>query len=108
MRAADGVTFSNIATTTDPFHLEGGRYAFIATGTFASSPNVELQMLSPDGTTYVSLFKAFNNAGTEADLIIGKLGAAGMKTLDLPPGIYKIVVANVTALYVGIYRVPGE
>lgn len=87
-------------------YIMGGRYAFSAVGTFGTN-GVELQYLGPDGSTYVSLFGQFNNAGVEADLDIGVLKAAGSKNLDLPPGKYQVVInSGGTGLSIALTRVP--
>lgn len=119
MHATESFILKNVAPGTFPVvmgnsgggdgsgrnYIMGGRYALdlICTGT----PALEIQKLGPDGSTYLSIVYYFNNAGTEADLVIGKLLLSGQsKSLDLAPGIYRIVIATSTANYVQLTRVP--
>lgn len=94
MRSMDGNAASNISTTTAAFRLDGGIYALSVVATFGGG-SVDLQVLGPDGSTYVS-------ALTAAFL------ANGTKVVFLPPGAYKWVIATATAVYVSANRVPGE
>lgn len=80
----------------------GGRYMMALSGT---TPVAHLKMLGPDNTTYLTIFGSFNNAGTEADLEIGGLSAAGAKAVDLPGGVYEVVLTG-SALYFSLTRVP--
>lgn len=86
-------------------YVMGGRYQFSAVATFGVG-SIELQCLGPDGSTYVSLVFPFNNAGTEADLNVGTLKANGAKQLDLPPGVYQVVITTATGASVALTRVP--
>jgi len=98
----DRILISNVAAST-PFTVMGGRYNIAVIGsTFGT---VKIQKLGPDGTTYLDLFGEFNNAGTEADLVIGTFAANGVKTFDLAPGAYQATIASATAVYVEIARV---
>ena len=107
MRATDAVKFSNIAATTAAFGLNGGRYAVGVIATFGGG-SVKFQQVGPDGSTMIDLEAPFNNAGTEADLVISTFLANGMKVFDVPPGQYKIVITTASAVYVNIVRVPIE
>jgi hypothetical protein len=49
----DGKSFPNISANSAQFGLKGGYYVVAAIGTITTS--VELQMLGPDGSTFVSL-----------------------------------------------------
>lgn len=108
MRALNGVLFKNV-TTSQQFSLteDAGDYLVEVVATFGGG-SVELQKLGPDASTYISLTAPFNNAGTEADLVIGKFSAAGAKVLRLPPGSYQFTVTTATAVYARISRIPGE
>lgn len=68
-----------------------------ATATFGGG-NITLQMLLPDGSTYVS---PFSIAGT-ANI----LSAAGSTTIDCPPGQYTIKVTTATGVYVSLASIP--
>lgn len=119
MHAGESFVLSNVAAGTYPVvmgnsgggvnsgrpYVMGGRYALdiVCTGT----PSLELKKLGPDGSTYLSIVAPFNNAGTEADLVIGKLILSGQtKNLDLAPGVYEVVIGTSTANYVALTRVP--
>lgn len=85
----------------------GGVFQVSVVATF-SGGTVELQVLGPDGSTWLSIYDTFNNAGTEADLIVGKFSANGAKNLSLAPGQYRYVLTTATALSANISRVPYE
>lgn len=85
--------------------IMGGRYQLSGSATWGGG-NAELLMLGPDGATYIPIVAPFNNAGTEVDLEIGKLSANGAKNVDLPPGIYEIVITTTTNANVALTRVP--
>jgi hypothetical protein len=108
MRAIDGILAVKNSVNIGQFNLPyGGQYAVGVSATFGGG-NVELQILGPDGSTFISIYQFFNNAGAEADLIIGKFLANGMKVFYLPAGQYKFVVTTATAVYANVIRVPGE
>lgn len=87
----------------------GGKFQVSVIATNISGSNtVELQVLGPDGSTWLSIYDTFNNAGTEADLIVGKFGANGAKNLDLAPGQYRFVVTTATSLIANVSRVPTD
>jgi hypothetical protein len=89
----DAKQFSNIAATTAPFELDGGYYLVAVVATFGGG-NVELQLLGPDASTYLSAPTAL------------KLSANGTIAGYLPPGIYKFVVTTATAVYCSIAEIP--
>ena len=75
--ANDAKSFSNIGATTAPFTLAGGRYGVAVIGlTFGT---VTLEVLGPDGTTYLTALTAFS--------------ANGIQVADLSSGTYKVVIA---------------
>lgn len=55
--------------------------------------SADLQMLMPDGTTYVSVLAA-------------TFTADGAKIVDLPAGTFKIVITTATAVQGSLVRVP--
>jgi hypothetical protein len=89
----DSKLFSNIAATTAAFALKGGYYMVAVVATFGGG-NVELQMLGPDQSTFLSAPTAL------------KLSAAGTIAGYLPPGQYKFVVTTATAVYCSVAGVP--
>jgi hypothetical protein len=91
--AVDSQLFSNISATTSAFTLKGGYYMVSAVATFGGG-NVELKMLGPDQSTYLSLPTAL------------KLTANGTIAGYLPPGTYEVVVTTATAVYVSVAGVP--
>lgn len=95
MRGVDKNLASNVSATTDPFELKGGKYGAAVVATFGGG-SVKLQMLGPDGSTYVSVASATD------------FTAAGYGTVDLPPGKYRWTVATATAVYAVVCRIPGE
>jgi hypothetical protein len=90
--ATEAVKFSNISATTAAFELRGGKYAIFANAT--GSGTMGLQMLGPDGTTFIAVHTTFS-------------AVAGFVVVDLPPGQYKFVVATFTAIYIGVCRIPA-
>ena len=89
----DSKEFSNIAATTAAFTLNGGYYMVAAVATFGGG-NVELQMLGPDQSTWLSAPTAL------------KLSAAGTIAGYLPPGQYRFTIATATAVYASVAGVP--
>jgi hypothetical protein len=83
--------FSNIAATTAAFALRGGKYAVAATAT--GTGTMGLQMLGPDGVTFVAVHTAFS-------------AVTGYAIIELPPGQYTFVIATFTAVYASICRIP--
>jgi hypothetical protein len=53
--SVDSVTFANISATTSQFRLFGGYYMVATKATAYGVNGVELQMLGPDGTTWLSM-----------------------------------------------------
>lgn len=101
----ESVKFDNINATTAPFTLTlGGYYNCNISG--ATFGTVELQQLAEDNVTWISLKFAFNNAGVEADLVIGSFGANGMKPFILAPGTYRFAIAGATLVYASLTRCP--
>jgi hypothetical protein len=73
----DSKTFSNIATTSAAFDLKGGLYVIkVKASTYGT---VTLQVLGPDGTTWLNALTAISADGT----------AAGY----LAPDNYRILIA---------------
>ena len=94
-RAGEAVSFSNIAATTAPFSLRGGKYGVECTGTFGGG-SVTLERRAADGTTSVPV-----GASTT-------FAAAGYAVVDLSPGIYEFVIATATAVYADITRIQND
>lgn len=72
---------SNVAATGSAKSVRRGRYAFAAHGTF-SGATCKLQILGPDGSTYI-------DAGTDATLT-----AAGACLVDLPDCVVKATISG--------------
>lgn len=80
----DGITFSGGGNgDTVVFALLGGRYNMAVAATWGGG-NVDLQVLMPDGTTYVSVLSSTFTANSG-------------KTLALNPGTYKVVITTASA-----------
>lgn len=86
---APKISFSNIASTTAAFQLAGGWYGVAVIGTGFGT--VTLQILGPDGTTYLTATTAFS--------------ANGYTLLQLPPGSYKFAITTTTAVYASVTAV---
>ena len=91
--AVQSVSFSNISATPAPFVLLGGYYVLAGVATFGGG-NIELKMLGPDGSTYLSLPTPL------------KLSAAGTIAGYLPPGTYELAITTATGVYAVIAAVP--
>lgn len=101
----EGISFVGNAQNPASFPLTlGGKYAVTVEATFGGG-SIELQVQGPGGT-FMSLYAPFNNAGTEADLVIGKFTVAGQKVFTLAPGTYKFVITTATAVSASIARCP--
>jgi hypothetical protein len=90
----EAVTWSNVSTS-QTFTLQlGGRYSLDVVATF-STGNVDLQKLTQDHVTYVSVLPAV-------------LTAKGSVLVDLPPGAYKLAItAPATSVFAALSRVQG-
>ena len=86
----DGQFFSNVSATQGPFKLNGGTYGITASATW-SGGSVQLQLLAPDGATWIAAQTA--------------LSANGFAVLNLPPGQYQFAVTTATAVYIAIARI---
>jgi hypothetical protein len=85
------VTFSNIAATPASFALRGGLYGVTAKGTWGTAT---LQRLAADNTTYVTVLTAIT--------------ANGYATVQLPPGIYRLLITGATAVYLDIVAIATD
>lgn len=96
-RAGDGQkgSFSNISATTAIFELRGGLYQVSVVATFGGG-SVKLQMFAADGSTLQSI-------GSSTDFT-----AAGLVTVNLPPGTYQWTIATASAVYTRISRIPND
>lgn len=105
MRATHGKLFNGTGTgftgsPTATFKLEGGRYVVCMVGT---SGTLSLEMLGPDGTTFIICKDIAGNAITN-----GSLATASFNTVDLPPGQYVFAGTSPVAAFAQITRCPGE
>ena len=91
--AVDEVSFSNISANTAAFTLKGGYYLVAAVATFGGG-SVELQVLGPDQSTYLSAPTAL------------KLTAAGTIAGYRPPGQYRFTIVTATAVFCSVAGVP--
>jgi len=87
------VTFSNIAATPASFVMRGGLYGVTSKGTWGGG-SATLQRLAPDAATYVTVLTA--------------IAADGYATVQLPPGIYRLLIAGATAVYLDIVAIATD
>ncbi len=86
-----GTSFSNVAAGTyGPWRQQAGKYAIVWSAT-VSAGNAQLQILAPDGSTFV-------NAGAS-------LTAVGLQIQDLPEATFQLVITTSTANYWSIARI---
>jgi hypothetical protein len=90
--STEAVPFQNIGATTAPFTLKGGRYDILAKATGAGTMGLKMQ--GADGAAFVPVHTAF-------------AAVTGFATVDLPPGVFKFVIASFTGVYASICRVPA-
>jgi hypothetical protein len=94
MNVVESKSFSNISANTAAFALKGGKYGVAAIATWGGG-SAKLQVLGPDGSTYLSV-----SSGTD-------FSANGYATIDLPPGQYRFTIATATAIYLFCTSVPN-
>ncbi len=89
---SNGFVVKNASATQGPFELLGGKYGFTASATFGGG-TVVLQILGPDGTTYitVSSFTANNYAA-----------------VDLPPCEVQIAITTASAVYASVIPISNR
>jgi hypothetical protein len=95
----DAVEFANIAATTAAFKLKGGYYMVAAAATFGGG-SVELQMLGPDQSTWLSV-----PAALPAGVAL-KLSAAGAIQGYLSPGQYRFTITTAAAVFCSVAGMP--
>lgn len=78
--------------TQAQFRLTGGLYALTAIAGTWNSGSLDLQIIAPDGSTFVSVLSAVVSANK-------------FQTLDLPAGQYKFVVTTTDGIYATISRI---
>lgn len=83
---------SNGSATGSGQRWDGGRGSFLVNGTF-DGETVTLQVLGPDGTTYVDV-------GTDAALT-----ANGVANFDLPQGMIRAAVSTGGGSPTGLYAI---
>lgn len=93
MVPSDGKAISDADETTAGFALKGGRYGVAAVATWGGG-SAKLEILLPDGTTWVSV-------GSSTDFTDD-----GFALVDIPPGQYRVAIATATGVYASIDRVP--
>jgi hypothetical protein len=71
----DGFLVQGASGTQGPFVLLGGKYGVTCAATFGGG-SVALQILGPDGTTFVTAANFTANAYAAADLVPGKYQVA--------------------------------
>jgi len=108
MRGTDAFKYADFSATQGPFTVYGGRYAFAASGTW-NSGSLALQMLGPDGSTYIDIVSAYDVSAAEQNEPINTLKSNGMLQIDLCPGTYQLTVGgSPSALYASVVRIPIE
>ena len=101
MRAQEGVIFKNFSSSPQgPFKLLGGRYVVTMVGT---SGTLSLEVLGPDGSTYIICKDIANNAVTN-----GSLATATFNTVDLPPCQCEFIGSTPVGAFASIVRVPQD
>ena len=86
----DQAQFSNVSATPAVFVLVGGQYGITCSATFGGG-SATLQVLSLDGSTWISVLPAFTSSG--------------FANIDLPPGQYRVLIATATAVYFTVSKI---
>lgn len=90
--ATSGYIASNFNSRVGPFRLTAGVYLLAVSGTF-NSGSVSLQLLGPDGSTYLTVGSAVTSAGTA-------------QPLYCPDGQYQLAVSgSPSAMYASVSRI---
>jgi hypothetical protein len=92
---SNGFKVSNASATQGPFELLGGKYGVTALGTFGGG-NIHLQILGPDGTTYVDVGSTTN------------FTANGYAAVDLPPCEVQIAITTASAVYASVIPISNR
>lgn len=87
----DGYDLPTHVPGTYTFRLLGGLYALTVVATWGGG-NLVMNILGPDGTTYVAVLPAITSNG--------------FAVLSLPKGAYEFVVTTATGVYAKIVSVP--
>jgi hypothetical protein len=87
----DGFKFTEASATQGPFAILGGLYAFMAGASWNDSGTVTLQILMPDGTTYVDVHEPF--------------AADGYTTFDLPAGTVQVAIETASSVQAALLPV---
>jgi hypothetical protein len=107
-KPAEVYTWSNISATaspsqvvsTDPRHaantfaLRGGYFSLDVVATWGGG-TVELGLLAIDGATFVNVMPT-------------SFSANGTALLNLPPGVYKLIITTATAVYARLVSIPND
>jgi hypothetical protein len=93
MPAGEAKKFSNVSATSAAFPLQGGTYQVAVVATFGGG-SVGLQMLGPDGSTWLAVHAA--------------LTAAGAAVVDIPQGQFRLAITTATAVYASVISVPAR
>jgi hypothetical protein len=81
--SGNGFLVQAASTTQGPFNLLGGKYGVTVEATTFGTGGVALQILGPDGATYLNALAAFT--------------ANGYAAVDLPPGMVQLSVPTGSA-----------
>lgn len=85
-----GFSMSNASASSGQISLLGGMYQIMVLATF-NAGHVTLMQLGPDGTTFLSVTDDFV--------------ANGGDTIYLPSGIYQVIIAGATGVYLQLTRI---
>lgn len=100
MRATESFSHTFAAAGVfGPLLVTGGRYLLQAHSASWGGGSLDVQVLGPDGSTYVSVSPLYGASHLTAD---------GAIYYDLPPGTYQFDLATTTAANVNLARVPLE
>lgn len=95
MRAVDANVQTGLSDANDQvaFRLSGGRYHVAALGTWGGG-SATLEMLGPDGSTWLTVGTAVTANGTQV--------------VEVPQNSFRWTIATATAVAVAVTRIPGE
>ncbi len=94
----NGFKVANASATQGPFELLGGKYGVTIVGTGFGT--VALNILGPDGTTYVVV--------TDDSGVTVSVAANTYTVVDLPPCEVQIAISTTTAVYASVIPISNR
>lgn len=105
MLTQEAVQFSGNANNPASFTLSlGGSHLLSVKATGYGS--VELQVLGPDGTTWLPIQNMQYNGSIDTFVTVASFTADGARVQFLPPGTYRWNITTATSVSASVVRIP--